>query len=55
MNVPQELIQAYSEIVRNAGTAEEGAAHLLNFLLDAEKIRETIAQAIADAKVRAGQ
>ena len=53
--VPQELINAYVEIVKNEPSIEAAASHLLNFLLDAQNIAKAIEDAVAAAKVRAGQ
>lgn len=52
-NIPAELLLAYADIIRAAPDAQTGAAHLMNFLLDADKLVKAIAQAIDDAKQRA--
>lgn len=53
-NIPAELLLAYADIIRQAPDAQTGAAHLMNFLLDADKLVKAIDEAINEAKQRAG-
>lgn len=51
--VPQELINAYAEIVRAEPDAVAAAAHLAAFLEDAKKIAQAVQDAINAAQLRA--
>lgn len=52
--VPQELLAAYTEIIKAAPDVEAAGAHLLSFLLDAQKVAQVIQDTIDAAKTRAG-
>lgn len=55
LNAPAELVEAYTEIVKNEPDYTAAGAHLVNFLLDAQKIAQTVQEAVDAAKQRASQ
>lgn len=58
-NIPQELLDVYAELVRNAPSQDHQRAHLINFAIDAENVSKAISDIIAAARqagaVRNGQ
>jgi hypothetical protein len=48
-----ELIAAYTEIIKNEPELEKAQGHLMNFLLDAQVIAKAVEDAVTAAKQRA--
>lgn len=51
--VPQELVNAYTEIVKAEANPQVAAAHMVNFLIDAQKLTQAIQETVDAARQRA--